>query len=99
MSHEISLETAIEYMESQVGEIGAVLGVVLYSQDILDYLKELKELKDSSHAEKTLVNYHEDQRDSYYECSNCHNVINRLQKFCDKCGKRLSWDMERMGKC
>ena len=52
-----------------------------------------------STEEKIPVNFHDDQRDPYYKCSNCHHVVRRLQKYCDNCGKRLSWDLEQMGRC
>ena len=48
---------------------------------------------------KIPVNYHDDQMQSWYECSNCHQMVNRLQKYCGECGSRLSWDMETMGRC
>ena len=49
--------------------------------------------------EKIPVNFHDDVRESWYECSNCHEPVKQLQKFCGECGKRLSWDMEQMGRC
>lgn len=52
-----------------------------------------------SPVEKVPVNFHDDQFDSWYECSNCHASVKQLQKFCGECGKRLSWDMEQMGRC
>lgn len=38
----ITLDRAIELMEAQVGELSGVTGVVLYADDILHYLRELK---------------------------------------------------------
>lgn len=48
---------------------------------------------------KIPVNYHDDQRDSYYECPVCHETVKRCQKYCGNCGQRLGWDLEEMGRC
>lgn len=48
---------------------------------------------------KIPVNYHEDQRDSYYECPVCHEIVKVCQKYCGNCGQRLGWDLEEMGRC
>lgn len=48
---------------------------------------------------KCPVNFHDDQRDSYYECPKCHEVVRIRQKYCGNCGQRLGWDLEEMGRC
>lgn len=50
--HMISLDTAIEYMDAQVGEIGVVTGVSLYAEDIRDYLKEYRDLLQKPRSER-----------------------------------------------
>ena len=42
----ISLDYAIELMEIQRGETNLVTGVFLFSDDIVSYHKELKEMKE-----------------------------------------------------
>ena len=43
---EITLTEAIEIMEAQGGELGLVTGVWLFSDDIVEYLKQYKELRE-----------------------------------------------------
>ena len=40
----ITLDDAIEIMEAQCGEMGLVMGVWLYTEDIVQYLKDYKAL-------------------------------------------------------
>ena len=43
----ITLDEAIELMEAQVGELDGVIGVILYADDILQYLKEYRERQEN----------------------------------------------------
>ena len=46
---------------------------------------------------KANVLFHDDQRESWYECPVCRNVVHQTcQKYCGNCGQRLGWDMELM---
>lgn len=50
--HMISLDTAIEYMDAQVGELSTVTGVCLYADNIRDYLKEYRDLLNKPRSER-----------------------------------------------
>ncbi len=57
------------------------------------------EFKGKMKETKKPVNYHDDQRDMYYECPVCHEIVKMCQKYCGNCGQRLGWDLEEMGRC
>ena len=65
------------------------------------YIKEEEgEIYIMNKEKKMPVNYHDDQRDSWYECPVCHTAVHTVcQKYCGNCGQRLGWDMEEMGRC
>lgn len=66
------------------------------------YIKddETGEGQNVNKEQKIPVNFHDDQRDSWYECPVCHTACHKqCQKYCSNCGQRLGWDMEEMGRC
>lgn len=60
--------------------------------DDFEFERKMKETKKP-------VNFHDDQRDTYYECPVCHETVKMCQKYCGNCGQRLGWDLEEMGRC
>lgn len=51
---EISLDKAIELMDTQIGEIGGVFGVIFYAKEIRDYLIEYRDLMKKSRNERLI---------------------------------------------
>lgn len=51
---EITLDRAIELMDTQVGELGVVTGVCLYAEDIRDYLIEYRDLLNKPRHERLM---------------------------------------------